>query len=331
MNYNQELEKPTMKSYKKSFLISTIAISIPTILIINGSLLNLIVNVRRPFDTFFWLESFVRFVAFSGFLLLFIRTYICLKKSSKKSFIFSLVLSNFVWLVLLAQLVMRIIFVYQNNGMERADGYGSPLAFLIGAIIGMYFFVIFTFTVVLGFRALDTSFYKGCAIAVTTISIIVILWYGFFGKSFMFKPSGRIMQVACLSNMKMLDMAMQMYMDDNDGYLPPRNLDWTKIQYKYSKMRKDLSCLSQPAPENKSSYGLNKNLDNINIIDLANNANIIMVFEAKIGKNPRGAKELLAYPPRHFGGYNIGFADGHCKYFKVENIKDEMWGERIKR
>ena len=30
------------------------------------------------------------------------------------------------------QIIRRIIFVVQNGGMERADGYGSPLAFLLG-------------------------------------------------------------------------------------------------------------------------------------------------------------------------------------------------------
>jgi len=35
-------------------------------------------------------------------------------------------------LPLVYRLFQRVVFVFENGGMERADGYGSPLAFIIG-------------------------------------------------------------------------------------------------------------------------------------------------------------------------------------------------------
>ena len=41
---------------------------------------------------------------------------------------------NFIFsLLLFAQLARRIGFIIENEGLDRADGYGSPMAFLLGA------------------------------------------------------------------------------------------------------------------------------------------------------------------------------------------------------
>ena len=48
------------------------------------------------------------------------------------------------------QTARRIIFVIVNQGMDRADGGGSPLAFLLGLIGEQAFFLPLTFAMIFG-------------------------------------------------------------------------------------------------------------------------------------------------------------------------------------
>jgi len=76
--------------------------------------------------------------------------YFYLLKDSLLSFWLSFALVNIVWWPLLLQTVRRIIFVIVNQGMERADGAGSPLAFLLGLVGEQIFFIPLTFAMIFG-------------------------------------------------------------------------------------------------------------------------------------------------------------------------------------
>lgn len=139
-----------IKLYNHSFLVDTIIISIPTIFFIYVSLYNIIVNGKKPIGVFFLV----------GILCLFWSIYICLRKSSKGSFIFSYLLVNLLWWPLFIHAILRIIFIIQNGGMERADGYGSPVLFLFNFLLEMIIFLPLTYTIVLGFKALKFKIRK---------------------------------------------------------------------------------------------------------------------------------------------------------------------------
>jgi len=62
----------------------------------------------------------------------------------------SIFMATIVWVVLLFQTGRRILFVIENGGFERADGYGSPLAFLIGVVTEQLFFIPLCFVVISG-------------------------------------------------------------------------------------------------------------------------------------------------------------------------------------
>lgn len=53
----------------------------------------------------------------------------------------SLAFVALLWVPLLIRSIGRVSFVLENRGMERADGYGSPLAFLMGVAIEQFFFI----------------------------------------------------------------------------------------------------------------------------------------------------------------------------------------------
>lgn len=128
-----------VKRYRQSFLINCIAISIPGISGFTPSIVAL---------------SMSGLLVWGGVLCLWWFGYYYLLKSVRGSFTFSFILNSLVWLVLLIQIIRRIVFVMQNGGMERADGYGSPVAFLLGVITEMLFFLPLSFTEVLGFAVL---------------------------------------------------------------------------------------------------------------------------------------------------------------------------------
>ena len=44
-------------------------------------------------------------------------------------------------LLLLVELGRRVVFIIQNGGMDRADGYGSPMAFLLGVFFELAIFI----------------------------------------------------------------------------------------------------------------------------------------------------------------------------------------------
>ncbi len=66
-------------------------------------------------------------------------------------------LVNLFWWPLLAQTIMRIGFVIENGGMERADGFGSPLTFLLGLVGEQIFFVPLSVAMIAGAPAIRES------------------------------------------------------------------------------------------------------------------------------------------------------------------------------
>ncbi|WP_155237933.1 hypothetical protein [Teredinibacter turnerae] len=44
-------------------------------------------------------------------------------------------------LPMVSRLIQRVVFVLENGGMEQADGYGSPLAFIIGLSFELVLFL----------------------------------------------------------------------------------------------------------------------------------------------------------------------------------------------
>jgi len=62
-------------------------------------------------------------------------------RGSKWAILLSLCLTLLVWIPLMVQTIRRVTFVIQNGGMEQADGYGSPLAFLVNFVMEQAFFL----------------------------------------------------------------------------------------------------------------------------------------------------------------------------------------------
>ncbi|MBU2709035.1 hypothetical protein KCM76_23770 [Zooshikella marina] len=81
-------------------------------------------------------------------------SYLTLKIGLKFSYIVSMIPVLVCWLPLSWQTIRRVSFIIENEGMERLDGYGSPMAFFIGILIEQFFYVPITITLVFGLLAL---------------------------------------------------------------------------------------------------------------------------------------------------------------------------------
>jgi len=61
---------------------------------------------------------------------------------------------------------------------------------------------------------------------------------------------------------------------------------------------------------------------------IPNPASTAMVLESDAGWNATGGPELLLGEPRHFGGENYGFADGHVQWIKRRKNPDGTWAKQ---
>jgi hypothetical protein len=131
-----------MDRYKRAFLVAVTLISLPCIFLIVVGLVNL---------------SAAHILIWGGMLCLWWGTYWRLRKEKSYSFGISFVLVNLFWWPLFLRTAQRAMFVVENGGMERTDGYGSPVAFLIGLAGEQMFFVPLSIVFVLGVLVLTRS------------------------------------------------------------------------------------------------------------------------------------------------------------------------------
>jgi len=86
--------------------------------------------------------------------------YYILKQNKKYSFEISFSLISIFWLLLLIQEIKRILFIIENGGMELKNGQGSPLAFLLGVIGELIFFIPLTIAIIAGIKYLLRKYNK---------------------------------------------------------------------------------------------------------------------------------------------------------------------------
>jgi len=100
--------------------------------------------------------SMIHLGFWGGMLAIWWGAYFYLRKGSKRAFWISFSLINLFWWPLLWQTGQRVVFIIENGGMERADGYGSPLAFLIGLVGEQLFFLPLCFSMFFGAMAIKS-------------------------------------------------------------------------------------------------------------------------------------------------------------------------------
>jgi len=86
-------------------------------------------------------QNFIGLIKVFGAFIVWFALYNYLKKQKSYAFLLSFSIVSLFWFPLLYRTYERIVFINVNDGFERADGYGSPLAFLMGFTFELMFFI----------------------------------------------------------------------------------------------------------------------------------------------------------------------------------------------
>ncbi len=135
-------------------------------------------------------------------------------------------------------------------------------------------------------------------------------------------------RVSCLSNVKEIGLAIAMYAEDYDEHFVPV-ATWNDAIQPYVKNRQLLHCPEVDDVEKRATYGVNRNLKGLRIGTVASPATTITLFDSVPGDNLSGTFQLVSDPPRHNGGENFGFLDGHAKWYRAAEVRALGWTPEI--
>ena len=124
-----------MHKFQNSILIKTIVISMPSVFL-------LYIGATRT--------NIFHMMLGGGMLSLWWCAYFNISKESRWSFWLSFGLVNLFWWPLLWQTTRRILFIFENGGLDSSDGYGSPLVFLVGMTGEQLLFLLLCFSMLFG-------------------------------------------------------------------------------------------------------------------------------------------------------------------------------------
>ncbi len=131
---------------------------------------------------------------------------------------------------------------------------------------------------------------------------------------------------SCMSNEKQICLALMMYMQDYDQTLPLKE-EWLDDLMPYIRNEQVFACPAKP--DLAWSYGFNEKLAGLKERKLEGPAEVVLIYESDTGeKNAVGDGETLA-APRHQGGLNFGFADGHVKWSEEAGFKSLRWSPKL--
>ena len=112
----------------------------------------------------------------------------------------------------------------------------------------------------------------------------------------------------CMTNLRVLGVAMQAYAADHDERLP-NALTWPKDLRPHAGSSRRLHCPSDQLPGERS-YEMLQSWSGKQLLTDDDLSRPILLYE--IGK--------FGVEYRHNGGINLGFVDGHCKWFARERV-----------
>ncbi len=184
-------------------------------------------------------------------------------------------------------------------------------------------------------------------VVIAIISILASILFPVFARA---RENAR--RASCLSNTKQLSLAALQYTQDYDEkFVPSYTLDgkfWFQLIQPYAKSEQLFFCPSDttakpPLFNDSLSYGWNYyflmagydsgggidyTLGGASLAKVANAAETVMLAEN--GKSVcctyyAVGPGLTLPDPRHFGGFNVAFVDGHSKWFMSPSAITRNW------
>lgn len=125
-------------------------------------------------------------------------------------------------------------------------------------------------------------------------------------------------QASCQSNLRQLCLGVLMYATDWDGVFPGET--WAPDTLPYVRNEVVYTCPSRP--HLPVGYAMNHQLLGRATATIPHLAETVILFESNLGgESPVGGPEDLPEGGVHNGGVNLGYADGHVKWYPVEEAR----------
>ncbi len=123
----------------------------------------------------------------------------------------------------------------------------------------------------------------------------------------------KALQAACMSNVKQLELAMLMYVQDYDEYFP-LHTDWSNSLLPYLRNEKCFVCPARP--QLKRGYAYNRRISGLPLARITYPDITVSLYESnKGGFNPSDSGQSWISGGVHSGGNVTGFVDGHVKWY----------------
>jgi len=130
----------------------------------------------------------------------------------------------------------------------------------------------------------------------------------------------------CAVNMQYLSEAIRQYAGHHGRF--PSADRWVKqleADRGKERIRSLLYCPS--GGDSSGAYAFNAALDGVPRDSIRDPAHTVVLLESSRGRNAAGGPELLPDVPRHQGGDNYGFADGHAEWLKRRQNPDGTYAK----
>lgn len=129
--------------------------------------------------------------------------------------------------------------------------------------------------------------------------------------------------INCVSNEKMLALAVRIYSGDHAKLFPPAATWCDAIETNVGSAR-IFKCPSAN-PADRCDYAFNAALDGMDSSSV--NPRTVMIFESDGGWNASGGAELMVSPARHERGriYVVAFADGSVQEVRQSQLSTLRW------
>jgi prepilin-type processing-associated H-X9-DG protein len=167
----------------------------------------------------------------------------------------------------------------------------------------------------------------GCAIALI-LAFLVLATRGVPGAQRAIRSIGHGPDEACLSNMKQLGLAVQMYVHDYDERYPDA-FEWPVLTQPYLKNLQVLICPRDPMPKTVSglpwqqggplSYAFASDLSEARLAQIAAPAETPMLFDSDLV--PDATWQQAAYRHDHGSLAHFAFADGHVQACTLDYVR----------
>lgn len=155
-----------------------------------------------------------------------------------------------------------------------------------------------------------------CALA---IILLLVVWSIF--------PSRRTRShLLCHGNMLVLASALDRYLGQSGGAMPPAT-NWSDLLAEY--LREERAFFCPTCETGRGAYAYNAALSGTMYSELLDPAATVVFFESDAVRPSAGGPELLPAEPRHYGGDEYAFTDGHTQWLARKRLGTDAEGNPI--